>query len=392
MKQFINTIIRYWNFVTKLIIRVLLHIFYIFPVDKKKIVFSTFGGKRYACNPKYLYLYIKEKFGDKYKYVWIFQSPKKQELVPGASCATNKLTKAYAFLTCKYIISNNDIFWFLPLRKSQVVVQTWHGGGAYKKVGSFENWNRVFMYCQKQGSKNISYYISSSRKFTEVQSPSKWVPEEKFINTGMPRNELFFYSDKIAALKNKVAGYYNIPADRKILMYAPTFRGEPKLKDAKEKIKYGSFDYKKTIEDMAKRFGGNWILLYRGHHLDAAVARALPDSVVDATKYEDMQELLCAADVLITDFSSSMWDFGLIGRPCFLYAPDLQQYLASRGFYTDPFSWPFPMAQSDDELSANILGFDQAAYEKALAKHYTDFGSYENKDACAKVCDAIGIK
>ena len=392
MKLFLNTIIRYWNFFTKLIIRAFLHVFYFFPVDDKKILFSTFGGKRYACNPKYLYLYIKDKYGDKYKYVWIFKGKNKKKLVPGVSCATNKLTKVYTFMTSKYIISNNDVFWFLPLRKNQIVVQTWHGGGAYKKVGSFENWNKVFMYCQKQGAKNISYYISSSQKFTEVQSPSKWVPEEKFINTGMPRNELFFYPDKVAGLKKRVTDFYKIDPDKKILLYAPTFRGEPKIKEAKEKIKYGSFDYKKTIENIAKRFGGDWILLYRGHHLDAAVARALPGFVVDATQYEDMQELLCAADSLITDFSSSMWDFALTGKPCFLYAPDLQQYLSKRGFYTDPFSWPFPMAQNEDELSANILGFDLAVYEKAVKKHLSDFGSYENKDACAKVCKAIGIK
>ena len=391
MRNLFDVIIRYYRFITKRIIRVLLHVFYIFPVDEKKIVFSTFGGKRYSCNPKYLYCYIKEKFGDKYKYIWIFQNPKKRELVPGAVCATNKLTKLYAFLTSKYIISNNDVFWFLPLRKSQIVVQTWHGGGAYKKVGSFENWNRVFLYCQKKVAEDISYYISSSQKFTEVQSPSKFVPKEKFINTGMPRNEVFFYPDRMTEFKKRVVDFYNIPADKKIVLYSPTFRGEPRVKVVKEKLQYGSFNYKKTIEDITKRFGGEWVLLYRGHHLDSSVSRALPDTVINASKYEDMQELLCASDVLITDFSSTMWDFALTKRPCFLYAPDLQQYIADRGFYTDPFSWPFPMAQSDAELTQNILEFNKLAYEKAVDKHLAAFGSYENKDACQKVLDAIGI-
>lgn len=391
MKKIIEIIVRYYRFITKLIIQVLLHIFYIFPVDEKKILFSTFGGKRYSCNPKYLYLYIKDKFGDKYKYVWIFQNPKKRELVPGASCATNKLTKLYAFLTSKYIISNSDIFWFLPIRKNQIVVQTWHGGGAYKKVGSFENWNRVFMHHQRKIAKDISYYISSSWKFTEVQAPSKFVPKEKFINTGMPRNEVFFYHDRMVEFKKRVVDFYKIPANKKILLYAPTFRGEPRVKVAKEKLQYGSFNYKKTIDDITKRFGGEWVLLYRGHHLDSSVSRALPNTVINASKYEDMQELLCATDILITDFSSTMWDFALTKRPCFLYAPDLQQYISDRGFYTDPFTWPFPMAQSDIELSANIKGFDPAAYEKAVEKHLSDFGSYENKDACQKVLDAIGI-
>ena len=391
MKHFIIIANRYWNFLTKLIIQSILYIFYIFPVDNKKILFCSFSGKRYSCNPKYLYLHIKEKYGNKYKYVWIFQTPKKSELVPGASCAANKLTKIYAFLTSKYIITNNDVFWFLPIRKSQVVVQTWHGGGAYKKVGVFENWNKVFLYCQKKVAKDISYYISSSRKFTEVQAPSKFVPENKFINTGMPRNELFFYPDRMKALREKVFNVFSIPSGKKIVLYAPTFRGEPKVKVSGEKIKYGAIDYKKIIENITERFDGEWVLLYRGHHLDSSVSRALPDNVINASKYEDMQELLCAADILITDFSSTMWDFTLTKRPCFLYAPDLQQYIADRGFYTDPFTWPFPMAQNDAELTQSIMNFDQTLYEKAVEKHLSDFGSYENKDACQKVLDAIGI-
>ena len=87
-----------------------------------------------------------------------------------------------------------------------------------------------------------------------------------------------------------------------------------------------------------------------------------------------------------------MWDFALTQKPCFLFAPDLQQFIDERGFYTDPYSWPFSMAQNDAELTHNIINFDKTSYEVAVDKHFADFGSFENKDACQKVMEAIGIK
>ena len=246
---------------------------------------------------------------------------------------------------------------------------------------------------QKLNAKQITHYISSSKKFTEVQAPSKWVPEDKFINTGMPRNEIFFYPEKMAELRQKVFDYFGLSfhSDIKIVLYAPTYRGLTGYKEGGEDIRITP-DYKQLLNSLGEKYGGKWVLFFRSHYFDSSLMEKLPDSVVYATKYEDMQELLCAADVLITDFSSSMWDFALTKRPCFLYAPDLQQYIDDRGFYTDPFTWPFPMAQSDAELTKTILSFDDAAYKRAVEKHLADFGSYENKDACAKVCKAIGIK
>ena len=369
-----------------------LHIFYILPVKENQIYFRAFHGKRYGCNPKYLFMYMLERYGNSYKYIWELEDDTRE--IPGAECIKRLTFKSFInMMTSKYIITNNDFMWWIPLRKSQVMLETWHGGGAYKRVGLYEKWSRLMLLDQKWNARQITHYISSSKKYTEVQAPSKWVSEEKFINTGMPRNEIFFYPDKMAGLKQKVFASFSLPLDSDInvVLYAPTYRGLTGYKEEGKDSKLTP-DYKQLLNSLVEKYGGKWVLFFRSHYFDSSLLKKLPDSVVDATKYEDMQELLCAADVLVTDFSSSIWDFGLTKKPCFLFAPDLQQYIADRGFYTDPFTWPFPIAQSDDELSANILGFDQAIYEKALDKHYIDFGSYENKDACAKVCEAIGIQ
>ncbi len=385
-----DTIRDFVRFIATCIAWLIFHLFFFFPVDEHKVYFRAFHGKKYGCNPKYLFRHMLEKYGDKFKYVWKLEDDTRS--IPGAKVVKNHTLSSFLeILTSKYIVTNNDFMWWVPLRRSQVMLETWHGGGAYKRVGTYEKWSRIKLLIQKLNAKQTTHYISSSRKFTEVQAPSKWISEDKFINTGMPRNQIFFYPDRMEKLRQKVFAHFSLQSDARIVLYAPTYRGLTGYKEGGMDVKITP-DYKRLMDSLEQKYGGRWILFFRSHYFDSSLTEQLPDSVVDATKYEDMQELLCASDVLVTDFSSSMWDFGLTGRPCFLYAPDLQQYIDDRGFYTDPFSWPFPMAQNDDELSANILSFDKAVYEKALAKHFSDFGSYENKDACAKVCAAIGIK
>ena len=381
-----------FKLISKAITFIFLHIFYVLTVNEHNVYFRAFHGKKFGCSPKYLFLYMQEKYGDSYKYIWELADD--SQVISGAKCVKRLTLKSFIhMMTSKYIITNNDFMWWIPLRKNQVMLETWHGGGAYKRVGLYEKWSKTMLLDQKWNARQITHYISSSRKYTEVQAPSKWVPECKFINTGMPRNEIFFYPDKMSELKQKVFIQFGLSfhSDIKVALYAPTYRGLTGYKEEGKDSKLTP-DYKQLLNSLVEKYGGKWVLFFRSHYFDSSLLEKLPDSVVDATKYEDMQELLCAADVLLTDFSSSMWDFALTGKPCFLYAPDLQQYIADRGFYTDPFSWPFPMAQNDVELTRNILGFDKDTYERAIEKHFADFGSYENKNACQKVCEAIGIK
>lgn len=387
MKETIRDSVR---FIATCIAWLIFHLFFFLPVDDHKVYFRAFHGKKYGCNPKYLFLYMLEKYGDKYKYVWKLEDDTRT--IPGAKVVKNHTLSSFLeILTSKYIVTNNDFMWWVPLRKNQVMLETWHGGGAYKRVGTYEKWSRIKLLIQKLNALQTTHYISSSRMFTQVQAPSKWISEDKFINTGMPRNQIFFYPDRMEKLRHKVFDHFGLAPDARIVLYAPTYRGLTGYKEGGKDVKITP-DYKRLLVTLGQKYGGHWVLFFRSHYFDSSLTEQLPDSVVDATKYEDMQEILCASDVLVTDFSSSMWDFALTGRPCFLYAPDIQQYIDERGFYTEPSTWPFPLAKSDDELSANILGFDDRKYKADVNRHFNELGSYENKDACAKVCQAIGIE
>lgn len=102
-----------------------------------------------------------------------------------------------------------------------------------------------------------------------------------------------------------------------------------------------------------------------------------------------MQELLCAADILITDYSSSIWDFSFTYRPCFLYAPDLAKYEAESGFFVPIEDWPFPLAETNEELIENIKNFDSKKYIEDVKKHHRDLGSYETGHATERFCKLL---
>ena len=379
------------KFILKHIVYFLLHILWIFPMNRRKIYFTSFHGARFSCNTKYLYLYIKETFPEKFLYVWEFIDHGKNVMAKAdRTVRPSSLKAVIEAMTSAVIITNNDFSWWIPLRKNQILLQTWHGGGAYKKVGRDEKWGDVFQQEQSLMADRIGFYVSSCRKFTEVQSESKGVPQGKFITTGMPRNAVFFDPARCETLSRNARTALFVQQSAKIILYAPTFRGTPVWKNDDTRD-YGKIDFLKAKQVCNEKFGGEFVVLYRAHHVDSNLKNSLPDFVIDATKYEDMQELLCAADVLVTDYSSSMWDFALTGKPCFLYAPDIDKYIAERGFYTAPATWPFPLARNEDALHENISRFDGEKYAAAVRKHLEDLGSYENKDACRKVCEAIGI-
>ena len=148
------------------------------------------------------------------------------------------------------------------------------------------------------------------------------------------------------------------------------------------------FDCKAIQSALSEKFGGNWFILFRTHYF---VMNQLNNAAnyIDASNYPDMQELLYAADVLITDYSSSMWDFSLTRRPCFLYATDLNYYDLDRGFYSDIHTWPYPLAESNSALIKNIKQFNNDQYQKNIQKHWDALGSYESGHACETVANYI---
>ena len=376
--------------IIKSVVKTLLRCLFLFPVDDNKIFFSSYKGRQYSCNPKYLYEFLLSRpEKNNYKYVWEFEDVRKKRFVPDA-----RVVKSFSFrsvfqsMTSKFIVVNTDFPWWIPLRKNQVLLQTWHGGGAYKKVGLDAGWSEETKENQKRNSVQVTYYISSSKQFTSIQSLAKFVPEKKFINTGMPRNSIFFTEQNY--IVKKVYSDLKIPNELKIALYAPTYRNEPSFK-RKESSGSIDLDFNNVKKSLEKRFGGKWLIVFRGHYYDAYLYNELKEFVLDATSYEDMQELLYSASVLITDYSSTIWDFALSNKPIFLLAMDFSKYGSDRGFYTPPSKWPASISTTNEELCDNIEHFDLEHHVQLCEQHRSDFGSFENVNASFLVWKELGV-
>lgn len=366
-------------------LRLLLKLFYILPVKKNRVLFIAFDGRQYSCNPKYVYLKLKEQL-DGGEFVWIMNDPEKvSELADKRTKVVKNKTLSFLYhmLTAQVVVTNASVGSYLPLRKSQYLIETWHGGGAYKQTGRVYQQSAFKDQTLKLIADEITGFISSSRRFTETKSEHHLVSREKFWEIGMPRNDVLFDPVKQDELKRKVKKHYGLDSETRIAMYAPTLRN-----DKSDTSSYESLDTEQLVEALKKRFGGEkWVIFFRMHYLlnpDTSLKHTL-----NVSAYDDSQELVCASDVLLSDYSSMMWDFTFTGRPCFVFAPDASQYEKDRAFFTPIDQWPYPVARSNDELTDNVRSFSQKDYIKAVQKHHQDQGSFENGQATAYVVDKI---
>ena len=343
---------------------------------------SSYKGTKICCNPYYIYLYLNRTYPDKFEYVWEgkdSQSPwvgRRTKFVKHGS-----VNSIRHILTSGFIFSNVGLGSFIPKRKKQFFVNTWHGGGAYKVVGvDMKNTSREETLINDICAKQTDYFISSSRKFTEVMSQSKHIETEKFLECGMPRNDLLINKNG-ADISKKVRKYFDIREDQKIVLYAPTYRGEER-----EAEFHSQLDIIGCLKALEERFGGNWVFFVRMHHF---VKGEQLQNCVNATEYADMQELLYAADVFITDYSSTIWDYSLTFKPGFLFVPDLKEYDAERSFYTDPLTWPFPLAETNGDLQRHILEYDEEISKGKIKNHHYLLGNAESGCASKIIAELI---
>lgn len=345
---------------------------------------------KYSCNTKYIAEYILEKYNNKFEIIYpLEEKQKKDELSSkGIKVVRMKTLKYYYYiLTSKVFITTNGSISYIPFRKSQIVINTWHGGGAYKKTGLDNNDTLANKINCKIIENKISYFISSNRYFTNVISKAFMIPEEKFLNIGLPRNDIFFHKNN--KMIKKVKKYYSLSDESKIILYAPTYRTKNGDQMLKHELGPYELDYKKILKSLKEKFGGEWHFALRVHPSLVSQLKDTPKDIINMSGYDDVQELLYTSDILINDYSSIMWDFVQTRKPCFIYATDLKEYENSAGLYTKPSSWPFPLAETENELLKKIEEFDDMEYQKKIDYYFEWMGNFETGEACKKLVNII---
>lgn len=371
------------------LIRVILKAFYLFPIKNNVCFFSAYEGKQFSCNPKYIFLKMIEEYGDHFHYIWEYNYdiiPDELNINNVIVVKHNSIKYIYYLLTSKYIFTNSGITGKIPLRRRQININTWHGGGAYKRVGLSYNEQQSlsakvaleFMY------KQTTRFLSSSQVFTDIMSISLNYPKDKFLPIGMPRNDILF-SLKNKEFEEKIKDKIGLGKNDHVVLYAPTYRGSIGTTDEYK----NNLDYHMLAECLKKATGfDNWYVLYRGHYYyDSHIKNK--NHFLNVSNYPDMQELLYISDVLITDYSSSIWDYSFTQRPCFLFVPDLEKYLAERGFYSDIKLWPGILCKNNDELGQSILNFDRDSYLSKLKAHHDKLANYETGHATEELLNIV---
>ena len=371
----------------------------VFPIKKNKIVMWTFEcGGGYGCSPKYVEEEILKRNREgksNYEIVWLLNDITK-EFPSGIKKVENTLwNRAYHLSTANTWISNTRTFYGTKKRKKQKYIQTWHATICIKPIGKYRGnlFPKMAYLVSEYDSKLVDYVLSGST-WCDYMYRDGLIYDGEIIKTGTPRCDVLF--NQRNEKRNQMRMEYKISQDTKIMLYAPTFRGGSQNKNRSVNAEEATVDFVRLINSLEKKFGGTWYVFLRLHPQLAAKMKGLKvgqisERLIDVSQRPDMNEIIAAADAFLTDYSSAIFEGGMIGIPGFIYADDLEEYIADRGdLFFDMYKLPFPVALNNEELMENILRFDEQKYQKDLNKFIKEVGIFEDGKASERVVELIG--
>lgn len=275
-------------------------------------------------------------------------------------------------------------------RNGQIYIQAKHWAGITLKkfYWDIKQYLNVPIARKRYSHNNRAIdYILVGSEFDEKSCRSGFDFDGECIYVGSPRTDVLFEN----GLREKVCSYYGISLDKHILLYAPTFRAT-NSEASMGRMKSVDMDFEKIEKVLQKKFGGEWVIFLRLHPYIAIESSKLkrPDFVIDASYYPDSQELVAAMDIMITDYSSIMFEPAFIEKPVLLYAPDKDDYIKNdRGLLIDYDSLPFPISESNEELAETIMKFEKGDYDKRVNDFLDNYGVHEDGYASERATEFI---
>lgn len=324
-----------------------------FPIKQNRVMLLNFRGKSYGDSPKYIAEELRKH--KELELYWVDEK-RKDDSIPKniKQVKLYSLKYFYIMATSKVWVANTRFDIYMLKRKNQFYVQTWHGGLALKKI-EFDAEDKLDDYYKSlinRENRAIDLMASNSDFCTKMYRRG-FRYKGKIIEVGTPRNDILVKGD--ASARDRVLEYYNIKEQTKIVVYAPTFRNSYKNNPY-------DIDLKKLTSRLKNKYGSDWVVLVRLH----PVAQKYSDiffsysrQILDATGYPDMQDLIMACDLLITDYSSVMFESLIANKSAILYAKDIDEYADERGYYFDLKQLPFELAKNNEELIGIIDNFDK---------------------------------
>ena len=366
-------------------------------ISDNMILFECFGGTKYADSVRAIYeeLLEDEQYRSFY-FVWAFENPEdfKFLLSNHHTILIRKGTREYMryYGACRYWINNVTVADYLKPTKNQIYIETWHGT-PLKKLGcdietdSDPRQSRSHMHKRYRAKgKKVTYFPSPSEYYADKLSSAfdlSQTQENNFVNSGYPRNDKLFHfaEEDVQKIRTKL----NIPEGKRILLYTPTWRDSSYRAGDGFTLPIGM-----EISQLMKSLGEDYVLLFRAHHqIKTSVGTFSHPQVMDVSDWDDPSDLYLISDMMITDYSSTMFDYANLKKPMIFHMFDQEEYKDNiRGFYLPLEELPGPITSTTEELASAISSlFSSFVYDDKYKAFNAKFNQFETGQASRTIID-----
>lgn len=368
-------------------------------VENYWFFFTSFQGQ-YNDNPKYISEKVHEEI-PKAKIFWEISSKSKQNDIPDYvnKIRAGKFRYYYVKNKCRVAVDNFAGLYMssatgikgkvvsLLKNKKQFNLSTSHGTPV-KTLWVQDPDSSI----TKEGFKTTSDVLVAGSELSKHLYEMATGDKVPVVAIGTPRTDILFNKDEgfLASLREKLG----LPFDKKILLFAPTWRTSPEDSGVKQ---IEQIDFDALFETLNKKFGGEWVFVFRLHNLALKAAdinklkeKYGSDRFYNGNNFDDMMEYMAVCDIMISDYSGAIYDWTLVNKPGFLYAHDRDEYENhGRGLYHTMDFFPYSFSDSFDELIDNINRFDQISFEQERIAFLEKIGNVEDGKASARAVEIL---
>ncbi|MFC7394688.1 CDP-glycerol glycerophosphotransferase family protein [Scopulibacillus cellulosilyticus] len=365
------------------------------PAKNNLVMFESFHGKQYSDNPRAIFEYLQENYPG-YKMYWSVDKRHVHTFENINVKYVKKFSIRWLFLMARarYWVINTRMPLWLPKPKHTVFLQTWHGTPLKRLASDMEEVHMPGTNTKKY-KRNFTReanrwdYLVSPNAYSTIIFRRAFRFNNEMIETGYPRNDYLFTNNNPETI-NHLKSKYNIPLDKKVVLYAPTWRDDQFYGKGRYK-----FDLDLDLAKMREQLGNDYIVILRMHYLVAENFDLTPYKgfAFDFSNHEDIRDLYLVADLLITDYSSVFFDYANLRRPIIFYCYDIERYRTKlRGFYFDiEKNAPGPLVKTTEAVIEAINGFEakQFALPETFERFYQRFCYLESGESSKKVVEEV---
>jgi CDP-glycerol glycerophosphotransferase len=353
------------------------------------VVYSSFLGRQYSDSPRAIHEELVRR-GAPLEHLWIVNDARC--VVPETATVLREGSREFfeALASSRYVVYNDHFPDWFSRRDDQVCLQTWHGTPLKRLGFDASQTQRTIRKFERGWSEKIGnwQYVVSPNRFSTPILRSAYAIEGEMLETGYPRDDMLAGEDR-DALTRRLRARLGLPQDARVVLYAPTYRDHVMDRRGRYRL-----DLRLDLARLRETLGPDTVLLVRKHHYIVDAVPTTADGFVrDVSAFPDGTEIMLAADVLITDYSSMMFDFANTGRPILFYTYDLDAYRDEiRGFYFDLVDEaPGPLLRTAGELTDALADLDavRSEYARRYAAFVAKYCELDDGHASARVVDRL---